>query len=235
MTQPTNAKGRKFSWSFSAWKEFDNCPLRYAHNKFYCTTPWQETEAIKWGNRVHKAAEDTIKGKPVTDTEALKPVQPYLTAFQNCGAKNVEAELEVALNRNLKPTGWFFDDAWFRAKIDVIVTLKCNKSVMLYDWKTGKSIRDEPDQLKICAAALARDRIHLENFNGKFIWTAHGETTGMDPLTREGIKNVWAEYLPKIERMEEAWRTEIFPARPSGLCPWCSVDKCVQRRGERRV
>lgn len=226
-----NAKGKPFSWSYSALNDYQNCPLRYAHNRFYCTTPWQDTEAIRWGNRVHKAAELTLKGKPHQDPEAFKPVEHYVKAMRTMDYK-VEAELEIALTEAMLPTSWFSDNAWLRAKIDVVVT--DDKTAHLYDWKTGKTIRDSPEQLQLNAAMLSCIRPELELFDGKYIWTAHREVTGIKSIEKKDIKFIWQDIFPIVERMQDAWERDLFPPKPSGLCPWCQVDNCASRRGSRR-
>ena len=146
----------------------------------------------------------------------------------------LEAELELALTRNLTPTSWFAKDAWFRAKLDVVLTKVKEKTVVYYDYKTGK-IKDSPDQLRLCIAALSVLRRDIENFDGKFIWTAHKAVTGIKPIHKSEIPSIWQEFIPRVERMEQAWESENFPERPSGLCPWCSIPNCLQRRGEMRV
>ena len=232
--QVLNAKGRPFSWSYTALVDFEGCPLRYAAARFYCSLPFQETEALIWGNRVHKAGEMFLKGIPHNDEEALAPVEKYCTAILRTGHK-VEAELEIALTRNLSPTSWFGKEAWLRAKLDVVVTKREEKTVALFDWKTSGKIKDDQDQLRVCAAALAVIRHDIQEFTGKYIWTKHQATTGIEPISKADIPKIWQEFLPRVRRMEEAWRTETFPARPSGLCPYCGVVDCVKRRGARRV
>lgn len=233
MTPPTNAKGRPFSWSYSALNKFENCPKNYAAEKFYCTVPFIETEALKWGSRVHKAAELFLQGINPMDDEALEPVEGYTTAMMRSGWK-IEAELEVALTRKLTSINWFSKAAWFRAKIDVILSDYEKTTAKQVDWKTGK-VKDDPDQLRICSAALSTIRPHIKYFEGRFIFTAHKVISKPIILTKDDIPGVWQEVLPRVHRMEEAWATENFPAKPSGLCPWCAVDNCNQRRGARRV
>lgn len=238
MPKTLNAKGKPFSWSFSNYKDYRNCPLRYAHNRFYCTTPWIATEANVWGNRVHEAAETFIKastgvGTFNKDAEAFKPVEPYVTKMLRSGHRPA-AEIEITLTEDLKSTSWFADNAWLRVKIDVLILV--NKTLaMFYDWKTGKKIREDEDQFKLYAAAYAAINPRVTNFNGKFIWTAHKAVTGVKPLTKDDIPGVWSDFLYWVERMSRSWDREDFPAKPSGLCPWCAVDGCPKRRGQRRV
>lgn len=226
-----NAKNKPFTWSYSALNDYQNCPSRYAHARFYCDTPFVESEAIIWGNRVHSAAELTLKGKDHKDPEAFTPVEPYVTAMQSSGHA-VEAELTLTLTDAMLSTTWFAEDAWLRAKIDVVVTT--DTTVNIYDWKTGKTIRDSPDQLNLNAAMLSVVRPEIELFNGKYIWTAHQQITGIKPIPKKEIKNIWSENFRVVERMQAAWDQENFPARPSGLCPWCPVKDCAKRRGGMR-
>ena len=170
MSITTNAKGKPFSWSFSALHDYDTCPFQYAHKRFYCSVPFIETEAIIWGNRVHKAAELDLKHKPHNDPVAFDQVEKYTTAMLRSGLKIV-AEQELALNRNLVPTGWFSKDCWLRIKIDVTAETRDKKTLSMFDWKSGKNISDNEDQLKLTGAVLSVFHPGARVFRGKYIWT----------------------------------------------------------------
>lgn len=228
---PKNKKGRPFSWSYTALTSFENCPKRYAAEKFYCTVPFIESEAVKWGNRVHAAAEYSLKGIPVTDHEAYAPVRPYVEAIQKSGLR-IEAESEVTLTRDMKKTGWFAKDAWFRVKLDII--LSDETTAKIFDWKTG-ALREDQDQLRVCIAALATVRSQVKHFEGRLIFTKHKHVSTPVKVPAAEVPTIWQDFLPRVARMEEAWRVENFPAKPSGLCPWCAVTGCSQRRGSRKV
>ena len=133
MSQLKNAKGRPFAWSHSRRKDFKNCPAQYAASHFYCTIPYYETPEAVWGNRVHKAAEMFLKGRPHPDTEALLPVEPVCTKMIRSGCP-IQSELQIAFDRNLKPVSWFSGSAWVRMQIDVVLE-KTPTVRLLYDWK----------------------------------------------------------------------------------------------------
>lgn len=133
MPQLKNAKGRPFAWSHSRRKDFKNCPAQYAASHFYCTVPYYETPEAVWGNRVHKAAEMFLKGRPHPDTEALLPVEPACTKMIRSGCP-IQPELQIAFDRNLKPVSWFAGSAWVRMQIDVVLE-KTPTVCLLYDWK----------------------------------------------------------------------------------------------------
>jgi len=238
MNPTLNAKGRKFSWSFSRLGDYENCPLKYACASFYCTSPYTQSKEAKWGDGVHKAGEMFLKAKGPINLEHLKPVEPYVTAMLRSGHR-VEAEMPITLTSEFKPTTWFADDAWLRIKIDVTITkskkVTDGKSVaVLYDFKTGKRISDSEEQLRLGAAVLSTIRPWYEYFEGKYIWTAHKKVTGIKPITKEEIPGIWEDFLPRVAKMQRAWDTDTFPATPSGLCPWCPVANCPKRRGEMR-
>jgi len=183
--------------------------------------------------RVHGAAEDFLNHTPNPDIEALKPVESYVTAMIRTGARP-EAEVEITLTENFEVTTWFAKDAWLRAKIDVLITPQ-KDTAKLFDWKTGAKVRHDPKQLRLNAAMLSVYRPQYELFEGRYIWTAHNKVTSIAPITKPEIPAVWQEFLPIVENMKTAWERDFFPARPSGLCPWCAVENCRSRRGQRRI
>ena len=230
-----NAKGRPFTWSFSALQQFEQCPKAYAHKRFYCDVIEEETEALRDGNRVHAAAEQKIKGEPVKEPSQLPRLEPFLSLFlaQRAKGATVEAEVEVCLTENMEPVSWFDKRAWYRGKLDVVITN--GQKASYFDWKTSQKIKDDPDQLKICCASLSIIRPEIEVFNPKYVWLKHQQATGCGELTKDDVAKIWEDTLVRVNRMKKAWEVETFPARPSGLCKWktgqCpAFDKCKYRK-----
>ena len=53
-------------WSFSKAKAFEQCPKQFYHEKILREYPFVETEAIRYGNAFHTAAEEYIRdGTPL--------------------------------------------------------------------------------------------------------------------------------------------------------------------------
>lgn len=227
MTRPLNKKGRPFAWSISALQDFEGCPFRYAQKSFYYTVAFQPTEATRWGERVHKAAEYDLQGKHVSDKEALKPVEKYTSVIKASGWR-VDAERQICLTENFEPIDdWFSKDVWLRVKVDY--TMYSGDTAISGDWKTGK-IKDNNDQLILTAAALSVVEPSINNFEGRFIWLKDDVVSNPVVVTKEEIPQIWSGFLGRVRKMREAWETENFPKRPTGLCGWCQVTNCEKRR-----
>ena len=218
-----NKKGKPFTWSFSAINDFLTCPLKYAEARFYCTSPWEDSEALRWGNKVHEALEHRIKkGTPLPPEMA--EYEKYVLAALSSGG-DVKAEMEIAVDRNWKPVSWFGKTAWGRCKVDV--TIDKGDKVAVWDWKTGK-VKDNDLQLDLSALFASVLLPKAEIFIPKFIFLAHDVITPQDKVIQKSdLVNIKERVTAYVTQMEEAWETEIFPAKPSGLCRnWCSVTAC---------
>jgi hypothetical protein len=53
-----------------------------------------------------------------------------------------------------------------------------------------------------------------------FVWT---KENAMDKETykREHIDDMWTRLLTRINRVEKSLETDVWPAKPSGLCRYC--------------
>lgn len=222
-----NAKGKPFTWSFSAISDFENCPMAYAAKRFYFSHKDGESEHLRYGNYVHKAMEDRLLKKTPLPAD-LAAHERFCAALENAPG-DLTAEVEMCLTKDLRPTGWFSKDACGRGKTDVDI-LQGNQ-MNIYDWKTGKE-KDNPFQLEVFAAFKSIYYPEVEMFVPKFIWLKTGNVTPKTQvITKAQIPGIWDKINDKLHRMQQAWEYENFPARPSGLCGWCPVAAdCSHRR-----
>ncbi len=208
------------AWSYSALTKFETCPKQYYHVKVAKDVAEQPTDATIWGERVHKHLEDRVKhGTPLPDM--LRSYEKFIQPIADKpGIKLVEQQL--AINAALQPTDWFAKDAWCRGIVDVGV-LSGSKGVLL-DYKTGKR-KPESSQLKLFAALAFAHYESLRVVHTGFVWLKDSKLDS-ETFTREGVALIWQEFLPRVQRLERAYKEDKFPPKPSGLCrSWCPVPR----------
>jgi hypothetical protein len=225
-----NAKGKPFSWSFSAISDFTTCPYQYAAKRYYISVPFEDTEATLWGSRVHKALEDRVKdGVPLP--EGMGDYEKYARVIAAQGSKGaLFCEKQLAVDGEFRPTGWFDKDAEGRAVADVLIIQ--GRTAYIFDYKTGK-VKDDPLQLEITSLLTGLAFPDVDEFITKFIWLKFGQITG-GTVRREDLPKIRQRVELHTDRMKEAWRTKVFVPRSSGLCRgWCPVEECKHWREKR--
>jgi hypothetical protein len=213
------------AWSWSALEAFETCPKRYFHTKVAKDVADPPGEEADWGNRVHKVLDERIKsGVPIAGT--MGAFEPYVSQLEAAPGK-LYGEQKVALTRDLEPTTWFSKTVWVRAIVDAVVD--AGSKILLIDWKTGK--RKPSGQLRLSAAIGAAVYEQAEQFDTAFIWFKD-KRIDRQTVTRPEVPGIWEEFLPRVERLEDAIRTGDFPEKPSGLCrKWCPVKQCRYHGG----
>jgi len=208
----------KLSHSFSALKQYETCPKRYYHQRITKEVKDSVGEATLYGERVHKHLEDYLKTGAALPDDSAK-LQPLCDTFRaNAGDGGFFVEQEYTLNKDLQETGWWDADAWLRFKLDVLV-VRDNGTAIVADWKTGKR-RPDFDQLEMFALAVFSFWPAVNKVTSVFVWT---KENAMDKETykREHIDDMWTRLLTRINRVEKSLETDVWPAKPSGLCRYC--------------
>ena len=84
-----------YTWSFSALKQYLNCPKQYHALKILKTYEQKVSEAMTYGTEVHKALENYVKdGTPLpTNYEKFKLVTDSLVDIE--GTKHTEYEMAL--------------------------------------------------------------------------------------------------------------------------------------------
>jgi RecB family exonuclease len=227
---------RSFSWSYTALNDYENCPRAYAAKRFYKTIKEEQSEALLWGNQVHKALEDRLMDKtPLPAT--MREYEKWPRVIERAtGIRKMEAEREMALSRDLTIRGWFDRDVWCRGKVDVLLLKDGGMTAKVLDYKTGAKIKDDKTQLMIFGLILMAMEPTIQRVFGQNIWLKHDKVSPEHPVcvTRDTYHSDWREILVRVNRMEEACKAENFPARESGLFKrHCPVFDCPSngRRG----
>lgn len=210
------------AWSYSALTAFETCPKRYMLTRVTKQIVEPPSEAIKWGNEVHKALELYASDKAALPDE-LKKYQRYVDKLLSYEGKKL-VEQKMAIDSSFRPVGWFDKAAWCRGIADIGVVGE--QTAYLLDWKTGKR-KPDSDQLKLLAALSFAHYPWIDKVVTGFVWLKDSKFD-KSTFTRKDITGIWNEFLPRIKRLEIAYKDDKWIAKPSGLCRnWCPVGKSL--------
>jgi hypothetical protein len=213
------------AWSYSRLKAFETCPLQFYHMKVLRTYEEPETEAIRYGNEFHKAAEDYI----ATDTPLPKQflfAQDVLDALNQYTGDKL-CELKMGLTADLEPCDFFADDIWFRAIADLTVVNNELSLARSVDYKTGKSARyADTGQLELMALSTFAYFPEIDEVKAALLFVIANAFISKK-YHRDDVPELWEKWLAKHAVMEAAFENDVWNPRPSGLCKrHCDVLEC---------
>lgn len=212
---------KKFAWSYSALISFETCPRKHEALRVKKTVVEPPSEAIEWGNKVHKALELRVANGKALPPE-MEQWEPIAAALLAKGG-TVQTEQKLCLTSSYKPTAYFAGDAWVRGVSDV--SIQKGHKLFVGDYKTGKTDPNS-EQLRLSAAMELAHKPKVQEVTTAFIWLKTGEITS-EKFTRDDIPGIWQGFIPRVHRMKFAFDNDQFPAKPSGLCRrWCPVTTC---------
>ena len=212
---------RPFAWSFSALDSYELCPKKHWAEKIGRIVKPQRSTVGDYGAEAHKHFENRlIKNKPLPlDLRHHEPVLAKLAAAPGEGMP----EQKLALNRDFKLTGFFDDDVWVRGIVDFG---KLNgRHLLVIDHKFGR-MKEGFDQVDLMVAMMLCVIPEIETATGAYYW-AKEKKLPRKKYQRSDGPGIWNSFLPRVKRMEQAIKTEDFPARPNFLCKkHCPVKSC---------
>ena len=206
---------RPLAHSYSAFKQFETCAKQYQMQRVTRVVKPSFGEASVYGNRIHKQLENRLRDKLPLPAESAK-YELLCKSFEDLPGQLL-VEQEMTLNAKLEIVGWWDDDAWLRVKADVLV-LHLDTAVVS-DWKTGKH-RPDNFQLEILAVSTFKHYPDVQRVKASFVWL---KDMRMDHVnyTRDDCAALWTKLHGKVSRIEAALKEDVWPAKPSGLCPYC--------------
>lgn len=208
-------------WSHTALEDFVNCPRSFFEKRVAKSVREAETEQQLWGTYVHEAFERRLRdGRSLPDE--LEGHEPFMQKLEELRGQQA-FERKIALNRSAEPCDFFGNRVWFRGVIDH--ELIDGDYALLTDYKTGKQ-HQKFGQLKLFALWCFAAYPALRAMDAQYYWT-QSMTTTRERYTREMVPLLWKAFIPSLRQYAEAFKTETFTPRPSGLCNgWCPVTSC---------
>ena len=185
-----------FTWSFSALKEYVNCPRQYQELKVLKRYEKKATEQMLYGTVVHKACEDYVaEGKPLEKNYLrFKPVLDSLVAIP--GTKYPEHEM--ALTRDKEPCGFKDENRWVRGIVDLLIV--DGDQAFIVDYKTGSNRYPDPKQLKLMALMTFAHFPEVKRIKAGLLFVMH-ESFMDEEYSRDQIPKLWNYFSTDLERL----------------------------------
>lgn len=216
------------AWSHSSLTDFVNCPRSYHRKRILRDVVEEESEALIWGSRVHKAFEDYIETDVPLPPELVQH-KDYLDQLK-AAPGTIRTERKIALGRDMQPCEFFAKDVWFRGVIDLSIV--DGNNALLIDYKTGKP-HSKFEQLQLFALYTFIENEAVETVTVRYYWTQTKRSTEQQ-YVRDQMGDLWKPFIPNLRQYVEAYKTDTWQPRPSGLCGWCPVKDCEFWRPRRR-
>ena len=211
---------RPYPVSHSSLSRFINCPKQFYELRVVKRVKDEQNEASIWGDRVHKSFEQTLKGEAELPPE-MACYQGYLDEIKKVTGK-MSVEVKLAIDNNLQPCDFYAANAFLRCIVDVLHVQE--ERALTMDHKTGKPRPSR--QLKLTALILFHHLPQIQICKTGYFWLKTN-TRNTEIYTREQIPELWQEFLPDLRQFKQAFETDTWQPRQSGLCNgWCPVHDC---------
>jgi hypothetical protein len=219
-------------WSPSALDTFKNCPEQYHHRYVLKDLPPEERSAEQvYGERVHEAFADRQRPKRAKLPSDLAAHEPFMQVLA-AQAGNAYIEHKAALAKNLETCEWGDKNVWCRMIIDYLKIDARERHGWIVDYKTGKP-HTKFNQLVIYALWAFQEFGYFDTIDVMFYWTKD-RTTSVRRWHRDQVPELWGELTGDLRQYKEAFRTDTWQLRQSGLCNgWCPVIRCKYWRPKR--
>ena len=214
-----------FPWNYSSLNTFATCPAQYHARKVTKTAADVKGEAARYGDYVHKQFENRQRdGTPLPAD--LAHHEEYMQVLSGLpGERLIEGKL--AIDRTLQPCKFFDRYVWARGIIDFAAIE--GDTARIVDYKTGKRL-PTPDQMKLCSLLVFATYKQVKKCSCAYYMTQlpEGQRLVTHSFHREESAKLWQKFVPNLVQYVEAFHTDIWQERQSGLCRgWCPVKQCA--------
>ncbi len=203
--------------SHSLLNQYLNCPHATFHRYVAKTYPYVQSNAAKEGDAVHLAMENRLRIK-----QPLPPKyaqwEPFAKPFDG---RTILIEQKIGIDKDGKPCDYWGSNVWFRGRIDAAV-VQGGKGYIC-DWKSGGSKYEDPFELEI-GAVLLQAKFNVSAIKGQYAWLAENRLGVLYDLS--DTNKTFAKMKHLMEEIERDRARDWFEKRKSGLCGYCSVEKC---------
>lgn len=210
------------AWSHSALDDFVNCPRAYYEKKVAKSVQEGQSPQMLYGLKVHKAFEDRLSDGLALPND-LEVHEEYMRTLEDMPGRGY-TERKIALDVDCKPCTYFAKNCWVRGIIDY-TKIHSPEEATIVDYKTGKE-HTKFQQLALSAQYMFLENPEMQTVHVEYYWTKTRMTSKRD-YTRDMMPKIWAMFTPNLKQYVEAFKSDTWQPRPSGLCKgWCPVHDC---------
>ncbi len=211
----------EFTWSYSALKQYTNCPKQYQEMRVLKNYTVKETEAIIYGKAVHEALELYVKdGKPLPKNYLrFKPMVDTLINIKG----DKYPEYEMALTHSKEPCDFHSEDRWVRGIADLVIV--DGDTAYVVDYKTGSNRYPDPKQLRLMSLMMFTHFPDIQRVKGGLLFVMKNSFITEEYLRKDMDKS-WGMFEQALKRLDTSYENDTWQANPTPLCKWCSVVTC---------
>ena len=221
-------------WTPSSLETFITCGRQY-HGKYVENRYPEEppSEQQDFGTKTHLAFELRQSEKKELPYE-LEMHEPFMARLEALPGEFF-VEQKIALTKKLEPISWDWrkEDIWYKGVIDYKKVDEDSKRAWIVDYKTG---RPHQKFKQLISYALHTFIAHptIDLIDVRFYWTKDLSNT-RKVWGRNEIDMLWGELAGDLQQFKQAYKTDTWQERPSGLCNgWCPDTACRHWKPKRR-
>jgi len=210
-----------FTWSYSALKEYENCPKKYYEIRVAQNYTVIPSEKMIYGTEVHKALEDYVKDGTELAVNYLR-FKPAVDSLKEIpGTKYPEHEM--ALYKDRTPCDFTDDNRWVRGIVDLLIV--DNDYAFIVDYKTGSHKYPDPKQLRLMALMTFAHFPNVNKIKAGLLFVMNNVFI-TEEYKREDIEDSWGKFTLSLARLDNSYNTNVWIANPTPLCKFCPVKSC---------
>lgn len=223
---------KPLTYSYTMINQFQNCARAFQARYITRETKFESSPQVEWGNDVHKEAEMCFKENR-EPTERYAVLTPVIKALKTIPVV-IEAEKEIAFDENWKELGWWDKSCRYRGKLDIWANLGGGRAI-IGDFKTGKRRLQQMDELRWFSMLAFKQNKDVEQIKNVLLWlkVENGDKPpkpDQEVIDRKQLPELEDKFMDVINKIEHALVYDLFPCKPTGLCPWCSLKTCKHWR-----
>jgi hypothetical protein len=195
----------EYTWSYSALKQYTNCPKQYQEMRVLKNYTVKETEAIIYGKAVHEALELYVKeNKPLPKNYLrFKPMVDTLLKIEG----DKYPEYEMALTHSKEPCDFHSEDRWVRGIADLVIV--DGDTAYVVDYKTGSNRYPDPKQLRLMSLMMFTHFPDIQRVKGGLLFVMKNSFITEEYLRKDMDKS-WGMFEQSLKRLDTSYENDTL-------------------------